>query len=237
MDTLLYAVLSNAAVTAVLAVMATGFGRISRRPALVHSLWIIVLLKLLTPPLWPVQLSWLVRSQEGPVLTDAPAVEPTVVPQLVDTVPQLVVREQKAVRAPEEMPMFRHGSCTSEPSGYFARGPAHAGSVDVSGAIHSGRRGTILAAILASLACVHLAFGLCMLAGIGRLPTLPLSSNTSLHPAGGRRTYTTALAFWPNAWDYAIVRVCGLYRLLFLRCCGHWWGSRVCWYRLRSWYA
>ena len=26
--------------------------------------------------------------------------------QLVDTVPQLVVREEKAVRAPEEMPMF-----------------------------------------------------------------------------------------------------------------------------------
>ena len=72
MDTLLYAVLSNAAVTAVLAVMVTGFGRISRRPALVHSLWIIVLLKLLTPPLWPVSLSWLVRSQEGPVLTMCP---------------------------------------------------------------------------------------------------------------------------------------------------------------------
>ena len=33
--------------------MATGVGRVSRRPALTHSLWLIVLLKLVTPPLVP----------------------------------------------------------------------------------------------------------------------------------------------------------------------------------------
>src|SRR5207249_8996097 len=38
----------------------------SRRPALVHSLWLLVLLKLLTPPLWPIPLSWLVRSEANP---------------------------------------------------------------------------------------------------------------------------------------------------------------------------
>jgi beta-lactamase regulating signal transducer with metallopeptidase domain len=101
-DALLYAVLSNAAVAAVLAVMVTVIGRISRRPALVHSLWILVLLKLLTPPLWPVSISWLVRSQEGQIMTESPPVEPAVMPQLVDTVGPLVVREERAIRAPKE---------------------------------------------------------------------------------------------------------------------------------------
>ena len=39
-----------------LAVVAAGVGRICRRPALTHSLWLIVLLKLVTPPLVPLSL-------------------------------------------------------------------------------------------------------------------------------------------------------------------------------------
>jgi len=61
-DTLLHAALSNAAVVAILAPLVSVFARFQRRPALVHSLWLLVLLKLFTPPLWPVPLSWLVHS-------------------------------------------------------------------------------------------------------------------------------------------------------------------------------
>jgi beta-lactamase regulating signal transducer with metallopeptidase domain len=58
MDTLLRVALSNAVIAAALAVVAAATGRLCRRPALTHGLWLLVLLKLLTPPLitlpaWP----------------------------------------------------------------------------------------------------------------------------------------------------------------------------------------
>jgi beta-lactamase regulating signal transducer with metallopeptidase domain len=58
METLLYIGLSNALIVPVLAVVVAGIGWVCRRPALMHSLWLLVLLKLLTPPLWPVRVPW-----------------------------------------------------------------------------------------------------------------------------------------------------------------------------------
>src|SRR5262245_25460491 len=43
--------LVNALLAGALALAALAVGRLSRRPALVHSLWVLVLLKLVTPPL------------------------------------------------------------------------------------------------------------------------------------------------------------------------------------------
>src|SRR5437867_3096103 len=40
-----------------LALAAAGVALVCRRPALVHALWLLVLLKLLCPPLWPVPIS------------------------------------------------------------------------------------------------------------------------------------------------------------------------------------
>ena len=54
METLLRIALSNTACAAVLAVGATAAGWSMRRPALTHALWVLVLLKLLTPPIWNV---------------------------------------------------------------------------------------------------------------------------------------------------------------------------------------
>jgi beta-lactamase regulating signal transducer with metallopeptidase domain len=54
MDTLLHAGLSNVLMAAVLALPAAAVARLGRRPALAHALWLLVLLKLLTPPLIPV---------------------------------------------------------------------------------------------------------------------------------------------------------------------------------------
>jgi beta-lactamase regulating signal transducer with metallopeptidase domain len=50
-ETLLHVGLSNALVALVLAAGAALVSRVARRPALVHSLWLLVLLKLITPPL------------------------------------------------------------------------------------------------------------------------------------------------------------------------------------------
>ncbi|HEV3255606.1 MAG TPA: M56 family metallopeptidase [Gemmataceae bacterium] len=50
MDTLLQIGLSNALAATLLALAAAAAGQFCRRPALVHSLWLLVLLKLVTPP-------------------------------------------------------------------------------------------------------------------------------------------------------------------------------------------
>ena len=55
MSALLQIGLTNAATATGLAVLAALAGRVLRRPALTRALWVLVLLKLLTPPLWHVQ--------------------------------------------------------------------------------------------------------------------------------------------------------------------------------------
>ncbi|MHC5537157.1 M56 family metallopeptidase [Singulisphaera rosea] len=53
MDTLIRAALSNAVSATLLALLVVGLGRaLGRRPALMHCLWLLVLLKLVTPPLY-----------------------------------------------------------------------------------------------------------------------------------------------------------------------------------------
>jgi beta-lactamase regulating signal transducer with metallopeptidase domain len=80
-ETLLHLGLSNALVASVLAVGAAAAGRFVRRPALIHSLWLLVLLKLLTPPLVPIHVAWQTApAQEMPVLPQSasqPAVAET----------------------------------------------------------------------------------------------------------------------------------------------------------------
>jgi beta-lactamase regulating signal transducer with metallopeptidase domain len=56
MESLVHTLLSNALAAMILAVAAALLGRTCRRPALTHSLWLLVLLKLITPPLVPVPL-------------------------------------------------------------------------------------------------------------------------------------------------------------------------------------
>lgn len=63
METVLRIGLSNAVIGAALAILAAGAGRILRRPAAAHLLWVLVLIKLLTPPLWTVP----VRFSSAPV--------------------------------------------------------------------------------------------------------------------------------------------------------------------------
>ena len=53
-ETLLHAGLGNALAAALLAPLVAAIGIVARRPALMHALWVMVLLKLITPPLWSV---------------------------------------------------------------------------------------------------------------------------------------------------------------------------------------
>jgi beta-lactamase regulating signal transducer with metallopeptidase domain/Ca2+-binding EF-hand superfamily protein len=63
-------VLSNAAAAAVLAVVALAVGRLCRRPGIVHALWLIVLLKLVTPPIVGIALPLAIAPAAAP---DVPA--------------------------------------------------------------------------------------------------------------------------------------------------------------------
>ena len=56
MESLVHAMLSNALAATVLAIFVAALGRVCRRPALIHGLWLVVMLKLVTPPLVPVSL-------------------------------------------------------------------------------------------------------------------------------------------------------------------------------------
>jgi beta-lactamase regulating signal transducer with metallopeptidase domain len=81
--------LSNAAVSAVLAVVALAAGSMCRRrPALVHGLWLLVLLKLLTPPLVRIPLNW---PEQSPA--QAPVSDLSPVPETEPAEPQVVLVE------------------------------------------------------------------------------------------------------------------------------------------------
>ena len=58
MSTFGHIILSNVLVAAMLALVAAGLGRLCRRPALMHALWLLVLIKLITPPLVTLPMPW-----------------------------------------------------------------------------------------------------------------------------------------------------------------------------------
>jgi bla regulator protein BlaR1 len=58
MNILLHMALANVLCATGLALLALTVGACCRRPALVHGLWLLVLIKLVTPPLFPITLSW-----------------------------------------------------------------------------------------------------------------------------------------------------------------------------------
>jgi hypothetical protein len=51
-NTLLVIGLTNAVMATVMAIGVAALGRFCHRPALLHSLWLLVLIKLITPPLF-----------------------------------------------------------------------------------------------------------------------------------------------------------------------------------------
>ncbi|MCH8828790.1 MAG: hypothetical protein IID45_04355, partial [Planctomycetes bacterium] len=76
MNAILEMALSNALVASLMAVVVFGISRLFRRPALIHSLWLLVLIKLVTPPIVPIpiEVSWLERPAQDQVTT--PVQEP-----------------------------------------------------------------------------------------------------------------------------------------------------------------
>jgi beta-lactamase regulating signal transducer with metallopeptidase domain len=87
MEVVLSVGLGNAAAAVVLALAAAGAGLVCRRPALVHGLWLLVLLKLVTPPLWPVPVAW--PEPSTPAVVEPPAAAPPVL-EVPTATPEIV---------------------------------------------------------------------------------------------------------------------------------------------------
>jgi beta-lactamase regulating signal transducer with metallopeptidase domain len=107
MESLVEIGLHNALLAVPLAVLALAAGLIVRRPALVHVLWILVLLRLLMPPLWRVELPrpFAMSDAAPPVAETAGAASlPAAKAQLADT------RETRRFELPAVKP-------PTEPSG------------------------------------------------------------------------------------------------------------------------
>jgi beta-lactamase regulating signal transducer with metallopeptidase domain len=86
-NTLLHVALSNCVVALGLAVVAACVGRWCRRPAVAHGLWLLVLLKLVTPPLVFVPISWPERAAPAPEVAAAPVIPPAPVGAVAQPAP------------------------------------------------------------------------------------------------------------------------------------------------------
>ena len=104
--------LSNIAMAAALAVVAVVAGRTFRRPALTHSLWLLVLIKLITPPLFFVPMPFLTaqgaeatdKKPDAVVLAepDLPPIQENFPAEALPVVPEII--EDAAPREVTEMP-------------------------------------------------------------------------------------------------------------------------------------
>jgi bla regulator protein blaR1 len=81
MQTLLEIGLSNALMATLLAVLAITISRICQRPALTHGLWLLVLLKLVTPPIYAVSVPWPARGDAPPTVISQGPVASSPTPQ------------------------------------------------------------------------------------------------------------------------------------------------------------
>src|SRR5438067_2512125 len=110
MGPLLQVGLSNCVMALALAAVAASAGRWCRRPAVAHGLWLLVLLKLVTPPLVPVPVPWPEPEEPATPITaaalpesplpQAPALDPGPAPAVL----ALPVPPEQARGGPEVVP-------------------------------------------------------------------------------------------------------------------------------------
>src|SRR5262245_58979236 len=103
MDSLLHIGLSNAIAACALAAVAGIVGCFCRRPAVRHALWLLVLLKLVTPPLIDIPVG---QPPASPSLADASAPEEASVRVLEIDVAPVAVPDVVPVAVDDEQPDF-----------------------------------------------------------------------------------------------------------------------------------
>jgi beta-lactamase regulating signal transducer with metallopeptidase domain len=120
-ETFLRVGLGNAVVAGLLAVGAASVGVFARqRPALRHGLWLLVLLKLVTPPLWQVPVTWF--SRPGTVRSE-PEVVP-IEPAAIDELGRAVVVALEPALAQDEQAAIAGVAAVDEREPLTAKTPA-----------------------------------------------------------------------------------------------------------------
>ena len=105
METLLRVGLGNAVAAGLLALGAAAVGVCARRhPALRHGLWILVLLKLITPPLWTVPVTWLAESPEPVHAEQEVVLMPAPLPEYGEAIDFVYPAEPATVVEPPSVP-------------------------------------------------------------------------------------------------------------------------------------
>ncbi len=95
MDDLLSIAVSNAVAAAVLGLVAIAVSAVYRRPALVHGLWLLVLLKLVTPPLVFIPVAWPTAAQSPSLEVAAIQEKPTIAPSGRSNTARLTLQPQE----------------------------------------------------------------------------------------------------------------------------------------------
>jgi beta-lactamase regulating signal transducer with metallopeptidase domain len=117
MDMLVHAVLANAIVVSILALFVGGLACAmrGRHPAVVHGLWLIVMIKLVTPPVFPVELSLPRLASKTPVVHTASAREPLDIEDAEDS-PAVETALDRAALVPSEVGDKQSADKTELPS-------------------------------------------------------------------------------------------------------------------------
>lgn len=106
METFLRIGVGNAVVATLFALVAAAAGRlVARRPAVRHGLWLLVLFKLITPPLEIVDVGWLSPSRPPELEAGATSALDTAVPVEIDEVPA-IESDAASVQVAEPAPLF-----------------------------------------------------------------------------------------------------------------------------------
>jgi len=113
MQRLLEIMLSNAVAACVLAAAVGAVGLIFRRPAVVRALWVLVLLKLITPPIWTIPIGGLLarpglNNLASPAQVSAAVPEPRDA-QVVRIEPVDIAPATSAVKLPDHTPVAMTG--------------------------------------------------------------------------------------------------------------------------------
>lgn len=129
--------LTNAVLAAMLALVAWAVGRWAKRPALTHVLWVLALIKLLTPPVFEVPIGWRIdpavfeeRSepvfaslpQAAPTVALAPVAAPAEAPPIA-VAPPAVRAESRIVQLPAPQPVAIAAPLTSSQLARLAFSP------------------------------------------------------------------------------------------------------------------
>jgi bla regulator protein blaR1 len=129
MNDLFVIALNNLLVASVFALLAVLAGRWARRPALVHCLWLLFFLKLLTPPLFPIPVAW--SSTEATLPKDQEIEKEVLLPVPEMAVAKVVEEPSPAPEMVEVLPLPKEGqemgAIDLEPSLVLARTPNEEG--------------------------------------------------------------------------------------------------------------